>query len=50
MRIGHEVDDHLVKLVTIGPDHRKIVRQVERDLDIAGAQVVREQLDRLLDD
>ena len=50
VRVRHEVDDHLMKLVTVGPHHRKILGQLQRDLDIVGAELVAEQLDRLLDD
>jgi hypothetical protein len=42
--IGDEVHDHLVKLVGIRPEHRKIIGQLETDLDVVDPQRVGEQL------
>ena len=33
VRVGHEVDQYLVQLVGIGPQHRQVGREVDGDLD-----------------
>ena len=48
--VDHEVHDDLVDLVAVGPHNRQVVREGQHDRDVAGAQIVAEQLDGLLDD
>ena len=44
MGIGDEVHDHLMELAGIRPEHRKIIGQLETDLDVVDPQRVGEQL------
>ena len=48
--VGDEVHDHLMELVGIRPELRKVLGQIEVDLDVVDPQRVREQLHRLLND
>ena len=48
MGVRHDVDQHLVELVPVRPQHRQVLRQAARDLDVIGAQLVGQQLHRLL--
>ena len=50
MGIGDEVHHHLVELVRIRPEHRKIIGQLETDLDVVDPQRVGEQLGGFADD
>lgn len=45
--VGHEVDDDLMQLMSVGPDVGEGVRQVQRQHNIVQAQVVGQQLHRV---
>ena len=40
--VGDQIHDDLLHLVTVGPRGRHVVRQVQHDVDVAGAQIVAE--------
>ena len=44
VRVREQVDQHLMELVLIRPQHRKVGAEIENDLDAVGLELVREQL------
>ena len=50
VRVRHDVDEHLVELVAVRPEHGQIFGEAERDPNVAGLELVRQQLHRLLHD
>ena len=50
VRVGEEIDDDLVQLVTVGLEDRHRLREAYLDLDRGSPQLVRQELDRLRHD